>query len=411
MKYWSFVIALFFLSACAPKAATNALLVGTIPISAPGSAQVGDSFSVDVGPMTVPDGSTINLIALTSYGPKIYPLVAHSGMAHYTFTAKDTQQSGLVTLVAAAGYARGSADIILQPGNPVEPITPLIGGRSIIADGAHWSMVVGVPFDSFGNPVADGTPIMIRALHPGDHLEEKQVQVNHALGWMKIFSGTLAGRTIISIQSGDAHGPEGDLSEVPGWPVDFSISAPPDQLPADGRQLITIQTSTLRDKNNNIIPDGTLVTFLVESSQGDRRVIPAFTIDGMAEAPLQAPNQPEVLNVWATLYGVESPHIQIGFTPGPAVGSFPMTASINAQNQSIILQAGPLLGPLGQFVPDGTVVLFRLKDQTGQFQWLSAVASDGHAQAELRLSSLVAGNYPIEAWAGSGHGITQLSIP
>ena len=410
MKYWSCIFIIFILGACAPKTAANAL-VGSIPIAAPATARVGDSFSVDIGPLSVPDGTSINLIALTSYGPKIYPIVIRSGLAHYTFTSKDTQQSGQVTLIAVAGDARGSADIVLQPGDPVEPVTPLIGGRSIIADGAHWSMVVGVPFDVFGNPVADGTPIRIQALHPGDHLEEKQVEVSHGLGWMKVFSGTQAGRTIISIQAGGAHGPEGDLSEVPGWPVDFSINPPPAQLPADGRQLITLSTSILRDKYNNILPDGTLVTFQVESSLGDRRVIPTFTIGGVAEAPLQAANQPEILNVWATLYGVESPHLQIGFTPGPAVGTFPLAASIDAQNQSIILQAGPLLGALGQYVPDGTVVLFRLTDQTGQYEWLSGVASDGHAQAELRLSSLVAGNYPIEAWAGSGHGITQLSIP
>jgi len=414
------ILSIFLLlGACAPKTAatTNpvAALSGNLPISAPATARVGDSFSVDIGPLSAPDGTAINLIALTSYGPKIYPGVIRSGSAHYAFTSKDTQQSGQITLIATSGNARGSAEIVLQPGNAVEPVTPLIGGRSIIADGAHWSMVVGVPFDEFGNPVADGTQMTIQALHPGAHLEQKQVLVTHALGWMKVFSGTQAGRTLISIQAGDAqsaaHGPEGDLNEIPGWPVNFTISAPPDQLPADGRQLIPVRTSILKDKFDNVIPDGTLVTFLVESSLGDRRVIPAFTIGGVAETPLQAADQPEVLNIWASLYGVDSPHIQIGFTPGPSVGTFPVTAAIDALNQSIILQAGPLLGPLGQYVPDGTVVLFRLTDQTGQYQWLSAVTSDGHAQSELRLASLVAGNYPLEAWAGSGHGATQVSIP
>ena len=412
MKTWVYFCAVFFLCACTPKAAaTPAPLSGNIPISAPASAQVGDSFSIDIGPLAVPDGTTINLVVLTSYGPQVYQPVTQAGLAHLTFSAQDTQQSGLVTLVATSGNARGTAEVNLLPGGPVDPVTPLIGGRAIIADGGHWSMVLGVPFDAFGNPVADGTPIDIRALHPGGHLEEKLVKVNHALGWTRLYSGTQAGRTIISIVAGNAHGPEGDLNEVAGWPVNLSITAPQNQLTADGRQLISLRTSILRDKYDNVIPDGTLVTFLVESTQGGRRIIPAFTIGGVAEAPLQAATQPEVLNVWATIYGVESPHLQIGFTPGPSVGTFPVNATIDASNRAIILQAGPILGPLGQYIPDGSTVLFRLKDQTGQYQWLSGISKDGHARVELRLAALIAGDYPIDAWAGSGHGSSQLTIP
>ena len=136
-----------------------------------------------------------------------------------------------------------------------------------------------------------------------------------------------------------------------------------------------------------------------------------YYIDGAAEAQLQAPDTPGDVVVRATLYGVESRPLTITFAPGPAVGSFPVGVQVNTREGVLTLTAGPLLGPLGQFVPDGTPVQFRLSAPDGGERLLEAKAERGCAVAELRLAGLPSGAYQAEVLVGSGRGTTAFQVP
>ncbi|NWJ98785.1 MAG: hypothetical protein HXX20_23835, partial [Chloroflexi bacterium] len=335
----------------------------------------------------------------------------------FTLPAEDTKQAGLVTLTATSGQARGETTLKLEASTPVEPVIPLVGGRAIIADAAHWSMVVVVPFDRFGNPVTEGTPLQLKALHPDGRLEDKQLEVKHLLGWEKLYSSTKAGRTTISAMSGETHGPEAVLLEVAGWPVPFTLAAEPESLPADGHQLMTLRTSVIHDKFGNILPDGTLITFEVKevsSGQGEpiRRSIPANILGGVAEIPLQAPHQPGIIEVYGVVYGVESELRQIAFTKESAASDLlPITVQKNQTTRTLVLEAGPLLGSLGQFVPDGTPVLFRLSNASGQPLLFTATSLNGRASVEVRLAILLPGSYKLEVQAGAGHGSATVNLP
>jgi hypothetical protein len=401
-------------SGCAGQAPAHLpfRLEGDLPISAPASISAGESIPVTVGPVTSVDGTPVTLVVVGSYGPRVYEGVLAGGRVQFTIPASDTMDSGVVDLLVAAEDAQASAQILVQPGPPVEPVTPLVGARSIVADGEHWSMTVVVPFDQFGNPVAEGTPVQIRAQHPGDRLEELVVPVEHLLAWERIFSGTKAGRTTIAVQTGGAFGPDANLEEVPGWPIPFSLSAEPGPLPADGRHLVTLRTDTLRDRFGNVVPDGTLVTFVVqEGASGLRRSLPGYTLGGIAEVPLQAPLEPGVLQVVATVFDVASLPLQVAFTAGPAVGTFPLVAQTASDEDSLLLVGGPMLGPLEQYIPDGTPVLFQVQGEVGYMRWIESIAEAGYASARLRLVDLAPGTYRAWVFAGSGKGETEFSVP
>ncbi len=406
------------LAACGPAdlfGGTNeppaATITGPLALDAPAQAQVGEPVQVRVGPVSAPDGTTVTFMALGSYGPRIIHAPLAAGFVTFNVESEATRRSGTMTLVATVGNARGTAELTLQPGPPVGPLTPLVGSRSIPVGGEHWSMAVVVPFDRLDNPVADGTPITFRAQHPDGSLEEKVVPTRHLLAWERIYSGTEAGTTRIAVSAAGAHGPEETLLEFATLPVSITLTAEPPTLPANGQDLMMLRTDTLRDQLGNVLPDGTLVTFVVEEPDREPRRIPAYTVAGRAEVPLQAPAQPGAATVRAVIENVTSESLVVTFTPGPAINTFPVTADVDVTTGGLLLTAGPLLGQLEQYVPDGTPVRLSVIPANGERQEYTAITAKGHATLELRLAQLTRGSYTVEATAGAGRGSTEFTIP
>ncbi len=408
--FFALVIFVVAFTACSQTPSTSHYYAGSLPVSAPESVPVAQPVTVIVGPITASDGLPVSLTAIGSYGSRVYRQELQDGTASFILPATDTRQSGLVTLVATAGKARGEAEFWLEPGSAVEPLTPLVGARSIIADGDHWAMTTIVPFDSYGNPVAEGTPILIRSLHPDGELDESEVPVKHLLAWDRIWSNTTAGRTTIAVSSGDAFGPEADLLEVPGWPESLRVTVDPPGATADGRQLLSLKTNVLRDAFGNILPDGTQITFAVTTPENTPWMIPGITIDGVAEVPLQAASEPGQFEVTASVFGIASEPVTVTFTAGPAVGRIPLESNIDQDLGAVVITAGPLLGPLAQHVPDGTEVLFDIAGPGAQFS-RSAPSDSGYATVEIRLTNLVNGRYHVEVHSGSGVGATNFTAP
>ena len=405
------LLVLLALAGCgaAPPAAVD--LSGTLDVRVPERAAVGTPLVVDIVRPDAPDGTPATLVAVGSYGTALYRAEFATGVARMTLPAADTTRSGLLSLIARSGAAQGSAVVDLEPGSAVEPVTPLVGPRSIVADGDHWSMAVAIPFDRFGNPVASGTPVDFGVAHPGQPLATTPRLVQHGVAWLRFYSALRAGRTTVVAGVGEARGPESTIMEVPGWPVSYGITATPTTAPADGRQLITLRTEPIRDRWGNQMLDGTLVTFAVEAPDAAPRLIPAYTIDGVAEAQLQAPTTPGVLLVRGTMYGLRSAPLRITFTEGPAVNAFRVAATVDPDDGNVRLATSTLLGALGQFVPDGTLVRFTLRGADGDEREVTAEAEHGRAAATVRLADLRSRTYAVEVGVGSARAETTFVVP
>lgn len=400
----------FILASCQKPTPPLIVLTGQLPITVVKTITAGKPVTITVGPAGVSNGIPVTLIAVGSYGPRIYQSSFHNKTASFVLSGNETQQSGIVSLTAVAGQARGMAQLLIQPTAPVEPLTPLVGARAIIADAAHWSMTVLVPFDAFGNPVMEGTRVEVLVLHPGNRLEKQFLIVHNLLAWTRVFSGTKAGRSLVVARIGLVHGFESTLLEVAGWPVPFGLSADPQPLPADGRLITTLRTDLIHDKFGNVIPDGTELTFIVNAPDGSFSYIPAHTIDGVAEVPFQAPQQAGDYRVQATILGVVSKKLVVRFTAGPAIGTFPITTQKDMTNHNTIVQAGPLLGSLGQYIPDGTPVRFIITNISGQTQELDGVSDAGYAHVALYSAQFPNGTYRVQVIAGSGRATRNITL-
>ncbi len=410
-RFLLFLFVCLLLSGCSNAAPPTLALTGILPMHAVASLQAGATTAITVGPIHTIDGTAITLVVVGSYGPRIYQSAFHRGSAVFLLREADTRIAGVVSLTARAGSAQGITYLTITPAAPVEPLTPLVGARAITADAEHWSMVVLIPFDRFGNPVSEGTRVQILILHPDKRIETQWVNVQHLLAWVRVYSGTKAGRTSIATQIGNVHGFEGTLLEVPGWPVPFHINANPQSLAADGQKLTTLQTDIIRDKFDNVIPDGTLVTFVVQAPDGTQSYLPTSTINGVATIPFQAPKQAGQFVVQVVVLNVASVALPLTFTAGPSVATFPLAFHKTTTAGIYTIDAGPLLGALGQYIPDGTPVTFTLTNTMGKNAQMIAVSESGHATIELRTATFSVGMYTVMVTAGSGHASLAFRLP
>ena len=390
--------------------------VRALTIQAPSLIQAGEpvTITVQVEPATAQDA--ILLLAQGTFG--LYPQMQTpvQGVAHFQLAPLQTQFAGTVQWMARGGTLETRSTSTILPGPAADPILPVVGPRSIVADHAHWTMIVATPRDQFFNPVAEQSPVTFRVQHPilpnqnpATGLEVVQTHTQHLLAWAKIYSHTSAGRTLLTANSGDAYSPERTIFEVPGLPVPFALMADRLTLPADGRQLVQISSEQIKDKFGNVLSDGAEITLLADMPGMDRRSLPAVTVDGRIYTTLQAPIQPGEMTVQAWLGGVSSKPLHLTFTPGPAVLPIKMKATL--EPEQITITAGPLVGQLGQFIPDATAVTFTFTAPNGQVTTYTALVDYGYAILTVRRATLLSGLYQVEATAGTGVGHASFQLP
>jgi len=418
------------LTACTRRAATEntpaPIPVRSLRIEAPVQITAGQPLTIVVQTTPITATSPILLLAQGTFG--LYPQrqVPLDGRATFNLTPQQTQYAGNVQLTAEAGASEKQVELEILPGPAVDPLLPAVGPNSIVADGHHWALVVATPRDKFWNPLLDHTAVTVQAQHPvapgtdpTQGLEGMTIRTHHLLAWGHVFSRVRAGETQISVNSGAARNPARTMLEIPGLPVPFALSADHLSIPADGRQLIHLQSAQIMDAFGNVLDDGSSVTLLAEMGLAemglaemgdvDRRSLPATTVDGRIYTTLQAPKRPGRMTVKAWVDGVASQPLELTFTPGPTVQ--PITVTLQSAAQAIVIVAGPLVGQLKQFIPDGTEVGFTITGPNGNVSNRSAPADYGYAALRLRRTDLVAGTYTVVAAVGTGSGQTTFQLP
>ncbi len=348
---------------------------GRLEIEAPRRLDAGAPMPVSVSGAN-PSVDSAQLVFTASAGSVSRRVDLRDGEGSLQVDASITRSAGVVEVWVIAGRDQAFVDVRIDAGAPVEPIVPLVGPKSIVADGEDHAMVVAVISDRYGNPVPTRSDAVLAARQPGNREAGGIVETTGLVVWRRVFSGTVAGRATITVSLGTIGGPVADLDEVAGRPtaidveVDLSDGAP---FRADGRRLHRVSTGQIRDRHDNIVTDGTVVMFRVDEPTG-RRLLTAPTIDGRAEARIEAPDVPGTLRVVASSSGVDSPPLTLDY--GAAVDGIP--TAVSEQGDRWAVDVGPVRMVDGGWIPDGTeIVVVR-----PGLPPLRALAVDGRARLE-----------------------------
>jgi hypothetical protein len=301
-------------------------------------------------------------------------------LSKYEFNIPDSvmMQSGLLDI--SLFYDKNliaEAQIFIKPLQPNEPLETFLGSKSIIADGGeHWSMITAIPTDKFINPVYEITPVHFSFKRPNGTSEDYDIPTKHLVSFKKIYSQQKVGKTIISIKAANAAGKEKELLEISGYPRPFNIENDELYLYADARQYFKLKTGIIKDKFENVVSNGTLVSINIKDTDGSNRQLTSYTIGGIARLMVQNPNKAGTMQISANIYGdVESNQLNIKFQE--TIKDF----KISYNKQTEVLKIGPLIGAMGQYIADGAEVEVILNPRQEN---LKALVIEGYAKLNLK---------------------------
>ena len=331
----------------------NHLEIDGLSLDVPESIPANEGFDIVISGAQA--GETIAVTVDASYGQRHFSGIAEQGAATTIPIPPLTQPgSGVAVITAQSETKVGWTTLEFVPGSAVDPLDLYLGPRTVVANEEDFSMIVAVPKDELGNPVANGTPVSYLVTRPSTESETLRHQTEGLLSFVTVLSSTEAGRTRLAVQVDEATGPERSFIEVAGVPERFEIESVDPLPPADGHALFRLRTSRLTDRHGNELPDGTNVVLTAEGATGFRQ-LESITIDAVAEFVVEAPSQPGEATVVASASGTRSEPLTLVFDT--AVAELPVR--VGDHEDGLLVSIGPITTTRQSFVPDGTVATIK----------------------------------------------------
>lgn len=392
-------------------------LVDSIMITGQTEIIAGESYKLYIGPVKttvgglVPNGTIAITTLLGGIQHSIYNIELINGRAELEIPADKMQVAGHYLFTIDVGNASETHSMHVRPGQSISPVYILANPRRIPTDRQERTMLVAVPTDQYGNTMPSGRTFTYTARLADGSYQTLSTPVRHQIAWTWLSVGEKAGRGAVAGRIGDSQGPAIDLNESPGDPRDILLQADPIEMTADEVSISIVQAGPLRDSVGNQVADGTLVQFIIEGPRQARRLLMAQSVNGLAEVGLPAADSPGQATIWAMVLNQVSQPITITYTPGPAVEAIPLQIESFDWQQELTLAAGPIIGPLGEFVADGTSVRFEIVNPNSRISRYEAIIFAGYSRLQLRTIDLEPGCYVFTAKIGEARGQIMQALP
>jgi hypothetical protein len=229
-------------------------------------------------------------------------------------------------------------------------IETYLGPPSIDAGGIDYTMLILIPTDSLDNPIRNNSKVFVK--HQFLKSEKKEtIFTDKLIGYKTFFSPLKSGRMIISSESFDLNSKEYNVDIMPAIATNFKLFVRRNHEYADGNQITTFFTSVIKDKNNNIVSDGSYIEFYITNKKGNILKTTGTTINGIAEAKIIHPDFEENWEIKAYFIGIsESDILKINYKK--IIEDYNVSFSENNRN----IKVGPLKSFMNQIIPDGLSV-------------------------------------------------------
>ncbi len=342
---------------------------------------------IDAGQMVTIEAQTASsagaavVIVHSAYGQMRFEMPVADGEGHLMLPAAVTQHAGIVTVVSGDQVET----MEIRPGEVTTLVAPLVGPRTIVANGADETLAVVLPADRFGNQVADGTDTNILWEQPGGVGMTASPETIDGMAWALIPSGEIAGPTTVRATAdadGTVRGSAVRIDEVPGTVRDITLTAIETTVLADGRSVVALYTDELTDAFGNTLADGTIAQFIFDGPSG-RGALTGTVQNGAVHIELSAPTTPGRLTGYVEIHGIASNEVAIEYAT--AIASF--DARVEFIGEEVVLRVDNALDPSGAFVADGTEVRWgdlRASLRRGSAEiWIPASFVDADARVEI----------------------------
>jgi hypothetical protein len=295
--------------------------------------------------------------------------------------------------------------VLINPKEKTNSLEMYLGPPSIEAGGKDFTMLVTIPTDSLDNPLPEKTPIQLQTQFLATE-NTTTIQTNNLIAYRNIYSPLQSGRMLLSTHHQQKNATELDVTIVPAIPKSFQISFERNHEYADGNQITTFYTSVLKDKNNNVVSDGTLVYFYITDTNNAILQTYGQTVNGVAKAKMIHPDKAANWKVKAYIEGIsESNSLDISYTE--AIKDFAISLSENNTQ----VKVGPFQSFMKQMIPDGLQVTLKVLQEDKLIKTYHAESRKGFVHFTLNKNFFNKGTYTfqIEA-AGILKNIENISL-
>ncbi|WP_075340785.1 Ig-like domain-containing protein [Tenacibaculum agarivorans] len=265
-----------------------------------------------------------------------------------------------------------------------------IGPPTIEAGGIDYAMIIVIPTDSLDNPIPENSKVDVKRQFLQS--ENKQtILTKDLIGYLNIFSPTPSGRMLISTESYELNSKEYTLDILPAIGKNFKVFHERDHKYADGNQITTLYTSIIRDKNNNVVSDGTFVDFFITNQDGNILNTSGTTIRGIATASIIHPDCEATWNIKAFIDGIaNSDVLQISYAK--VIHKIPVKFS----EDNRIITVGPLISFMEQMIPDGLQIELSMYKEGKFLNKIVEQSKDGFTTFKINPNIYKSGNYEIQ---------------
>ena len=280
--------------------------------------------------------------------------------------------------------------IQMKPSKQVVGIETYLGPIFMQAGQSEYGHLVSIPTDSMDNPVETNTEVLVNQQFYSSNVSSS-VFTSHLMSFEIIPTKTQSGRISINAISEQISSKELTTEVNATNPEDYEIKAKTNHPYADGNQLATLSTSVIKDKYGNVVVDGTFVKFLIVNKNNSQLFANGTTINGVATAKINHPNEADTWKVSSYIHGMaKSSEIQVQFLA--AIKEYEVSFSDSNKN----IKIGPIKSYMNQLIPDGLNVQLRVI-KGGEIIYKTAQpTSDGIVNFVLKSSSINKGSYEIE---------------
>ncbi|ALJ06488.1 hypothetical protein APS56_15695 [Pseudalgibacter alginicilyticus] len=287
------------------------------------------------------------LYCSSSYGSTLVSASLKNNTLNYSIPKNIIKKTGVINWTLLNRNASLSGNLNIKPKQEVTTMETYIGPPSIVAGGTDYTMLVIIPTDSLDNPIVENTLVNVKHQFL-DSEKNNTVFTKNLIAYKNIYSKKESGRMLVSSESLGINSKEFTVNIGAAIPTDFKIYATRPHDYADGNQITTFSTSIIKDKQNNVVSDGTFVTFYITNQQQNILKTTGTTIEGVAHAKIIHPDYANNWNIKAYIDGMaESQSILLTYKQ--AIQDFEVSFS----NKNRVITVGPLQSFMSQMIPDG----------------------------------------------------------
>ena len=308
---------------------------------------------------TVKNDSISQLYCANSYGSTVLKVAVNNEKASFKIPKFLSKKRGLLSWKTIHTDAPISGNITINSLQQPTTIETYLGPPSIDAGELDYTMLVVIPTDSLDNPILDNSKVDVKYQFLKSE-KTKPILTDKLIAHKNIYSPKKSGRMIISSTSYGLNSKEFDVNIMPGIATNFMIFNHRNHEYADGNQITTLFTSTIKDKNKNIISDGSFIEFYITNKKGGILKTTATTINGVGFAKIVHPDFEDVWQIKAYAIGIaESNTITLKYKK--VIEDY----NIAFKENNRTIKVGPLESFMGQTIPDGlSVKLSIYKNET-----------------------------------------------